>query len=68
VLRITALVKYVPELTDRRFAADFTLDRDAAPGRLSELDAPIFELADFGVIGDLFRVIPQLAEEIDQRR
>jgi len=31
-------------------------------------EAPIFELADFGVIGDLFTVIPQLAEEIDQRR
>ena len=31
-------------------------------------EAPIFELADFGVIGDLFTVIPQLAEEIDRRR
>ena len=31
-------------------------------------EAPIFELADFGVIGDLFTVIPQLAEKIDQRR
>jgi electron transfer flavoprotein alpha subunit len=30
-------------------------------------EAPIFELADFGVIGDLFAVIPQLADEIDQR-
>ena len=31
-------------------------------------EAPIFELADFGVIGDLFTVIPQLAAEIDRRR
>jgi electron transfer flavoprotein alpha subunit len=31
-------------------------------------EAPIFELADFGVVGDLFTVIPQLAEEIDRRR
>jgi electron transfer flavoprotein beta subunit len=39
VLRIVALVKYTPELTgDRRFAADLTVDRAAAPGRLSELD------------------------------
>ncbi|HXO23455.1 MAG TPA: electron transfer flavoprotein subunit beta/FixA family protein [Streptosporangiaceae bacterium] len=45
MLRITALVKYVPELTDRRFAADFTLDRDAAPGRLSELDEHTAEQA-----------------------
>ena len=31
-------------------------------------EAPIFELADFGVIGDLFQVAPQLAEEVTKRR
>ena len=30
-------------------------------------EAPIFELADFGVVGDLFTVVPQLIEEIGQR-
>jgi electron transfer flavoprotein alpha subunit len=30
-------------------------------------EAPIFELADFGVVGDLFKVVPQLIEEIDKR-
>ncbi len=30
-------------------------------------EAPIFELADFGVVGDLFKVVPQLVEQIDQR-
>lgn len=30
-------------------------------------EAPIFELADFGVVGDLFAVIPQLTEEIAKR-
>jgi electron transfer flavoprotein alpha subunit len=30
-------------------------------------EAPIFELADFGVVGDLFKVVPQLVEEIAKR-
>jgi electron transfer flavoprotein alpha subunit len=30
-------------------------------------EAPIFELADFGVVGDLFNVVPQLTEEIERR-
>jgi electron transfer flavoprotein alpha subunit len=31
-------------------------------------EAPIFELADFGVVGDLFKVVPQLTDEIAKRR
>ncbi len=31
-------------------------------------EAPIFELADFGVVGDLFQVVPQLTEEIVKRK
>ncbi len=30
-------------------------------------EAPIFELADFGVVGDLFTVVPQLLEDIAKR-
>jgi len=30
-------------------------------------EAPIFELADFGVVGDLFQVLPQLIEDIHKR-
>ena len=30
-------------------------------------EAPIFELADYGVVGDLFQVVPQLVEEIKER-
>ncbi len=30
-------------------------------------EAPIFELADFGVVGDLFAVVPQLIEEVERR-
>lgn len=31
-------------------------------------EAPIFELADYGVVGDLFAVVPQLTEEVAKRK
>ncbi|MDQ4038917.1 MAG: electron transfer flavoprotein subunit alpha/FixB family protein [Actinomycetota bacterium] len=31
-------------------------------------EAPIFELADFGVVGDLFQIVPALTEEITKRK
>ncbi len=31
-------------------------------------EAPIFSIADFGVVGDLFTVVPQLTEEIAKRK
>ncbi|GAB3564410.1 electron transfer flavoprotein subunit alpha/FixB family protein [Amycolatopsis endophytica] len=31
-------------------------------------EAPIFEIADFGVVGDLFNVAPQLTEEVAKRK
>ena len=33
-----------------------------------DAEAPIFELADFGVVGDLFSVLPRAAEEIARRK
>ena len=33
-----------------------------------DAEAPIFELADFGVVGDLFQVVPQLTEEVTKRK
>jgi electron transfer flavoprotein alpha subunit len=33
-----------------------------------DAEAPIFELVDFGVVGDLFTVVPQLADEVDKRK
>src|SRR5207247_7987019 len=33
-----------------------------------DAEAPMFELADFGVVGDLFKVVPQAVEEIRKRK
>jgi electron transfer flavoprotein alpha subunit len=33
-----------------------------------DAEAPIFEIADFGVVGDLFNVAPQLTEEVQKRK
>jgi len=31
-------------------------------------EAPIFELVDFGVVGDLFTVLPQATDEVKKRK
>ncbi|NJQ03710.1 electron transfer flavoprotein subunit alpha/FixB family protein [Streptomyces zingiberis] len=33
-----------------------------------DAEAPIFELVDYGVVGDLFQVVPQLTEEVKARK
>ncbi|MDP5227201.1 MULTISPECIES: electron transfer flavoprotein subunit alpha/FixB family protein [Arthrobacter] len=34
----------------------------------SDEDAPVFEIADFGIVGDLFQVLPQASEELRRRK
>jgi electron transfer flavoprotein alpha subunit len=33
-----------------------------------DAEAPIFELADFGVVGDLLKIVPQAADEVRKRK
>jgi electron transfer flavoprotein alpha subunit len=33
-----------------------------------DADAPIFSFADFGIVGDVFQVVPALVEEIRKRK
>jgi electron transfer flavoprotein alpha subunit len=34
----------------------------------NDAESPVFEIADFGVVGDLFEVLPQATQEIKKRK
>jgi electron transfer flavoprotein alpha subunit len=33
-----------------------------------DAEAPIFEIADFGIVGDIFQVVPALVEEVKKAK
>jgi electron transfer flavoprotein alpha subunit len=33
-----------------------------------DAEAPIFSIADFGIVGDLYKVVPKLVDELEQRK